>query len=181
MDFWVETQASFWRRRAFGEEKNPTFINFFGNNNLKNTSSTTILGIIIGRLLRWTKHISDLVKKVDEILALLSKTLVSCFQAVYLKLYTSMVHPHLELASLAWNIYLARHPDLLETVQKRATKRILTVHLASLGMITSKLRCLVDARKIIRHLSKNNLGHIFEFRMINTRGHATKIRILKTI
>ena len=98
-----------------------------------------------------------------------------------------MVRPHLEFASPVWNPYLARDINLLETVQRRATKRIHSIRhlpysgrLASLGLDTLKLRRLatdlVVTHKIINHPANNRPQHLFDLCESNTRGHAYKVR-----
>ena len=44
------------------------------------------------------------------------------------KLYKHLVRPHLEYAMQAWSSWLRRDIDLLESVQRRATKMIAGFH-----------------------------------------------------
>ena len=39
-------------------------------------------------------------------------------------LYTSLVRPHVEYANQVWSPYLVKHIELIENVQRRATKLI---------------------------------------------------------
>ena len=98
-----------------------------------------------------------------------------------------MVRPHLEFASPVWNPYLAQNINLLEAVQRRATRRIPSIRhlpyserLAALGMDSLKLRRLaadlVNAHKVIKHINNSNLEHLFDLHVSNTRGHAYKVR-----
>ena len=52
------------------------------------------LSITVSSDLRWTKHISNIVKKAEGVLGSLSKTFVNRSLAIYLKLYKVMVRPH---------------------------------------------------------------------------------------
>eukprot|EP00106_Octopus_bimaculoides_P004612 XP_014772054.1 PREDICTED: RNA-directed DNA polymerase from mobile element jockey-like [Octopus bimaculoides] len=89
--------------RHFGRKK-PAFTYSLSNTNLKKSSSGRDLGIIVNNDLRWINCISKIVKKAEEVLSPLSKTFVSRCPAIYLKLYTKMVRPHLEFASPVWNL-----------------------------------------------------------------------------
>ncbi|XP_036356614.1 uncharacterized protein LOC118762190 [Octopus sinensis] len=167
--------------------KNPASISSLHNTNIKKFSCERDLGITISNNLNGTKHISKIVKKAEGVLALLSKTFVSHSPAIYLRLYMAMVWPHLEFASPVWNHYTAQDIDLLETVQRCATKQILSIRylryserLASLGIDTLKLRHLandlVNIHKIINHCANNHLQHLFELHVSNACGHAYKVR-----
>ena len=83
--------------------------------------------------------------------------------------------------------HLNQNINLLETVQKRATKQIPSIRhlpysecLAAMGMDSLKLRHLatdfVNAHKVINHLTNSNLEHLFHLHVSNTRGHAYKVR-----
>ena len=45
-------------------------------------------------------------------------------QSLIEPLYKAMVRPHLELCIHAWSPYLRKNIDMLETIQRRATKLI---------------------------------------------------------
>ena len=81
--------------------------------------------------------------------------------------------PHLEFASPVWNPYLAQNINVLEAVQRCATRRIPSIRhlpyserLAALGMDSLKLRRLatdlVNAHKVINHHNNSNLEHLFD-------------------
>src|SRR6218665_2514807 len=63
-------------------------------------------------------------KRANRILGLIKRTIVSREQDVVLRLYKSLVRPHLEYCVQAWSQYLRQDIDTLEQVQRRATKMI---------------------------------------------------------
>ena len=80
------------------------------------------LGVYVSSDLSWTKHIEEMVSKANRILGLLVRTFTSRDVDLWRNLYISLVRPHLEFASVVWNPYLRKDIDLIERVQKRATK-----------------------------------------------------------
>ncbi|CAI9717155.1 Hypothetical predicted protein [Octopus vulgaris] len=67
--------------------------------NLKKFLSEHDWDIIGNRDLHWTNYISKIVKTAEGVLASLSKTFVSCSPVIYLKLYMTLVYPHIEFVS----------------------------------------------------------------------------------
>ena len=49
---------------------------------------------------------------------------ISREKVVILRLYKSLMRPHLEYRAPAWNLYLKKDIEALEKVQRRATKMI---------------------------------------------------------
>ena len=49
-------------------------------------------------------------------------------QHLFRKLYVTFVRPHLEYAQAVWAPYLAKHINMIENVQKRATKLVNGLH-----------------------------------------------------
>ena len=84
MDHWLATEAGCGQmhHHAFWEEK-PSYIYSLHNTNIKESSCERDLGITVSSDLRWTKHISKIVKKAEGVLASLNKTIVSRSPAIY--------------------------------------------------------------------------------------------------
>ena len=109
-----------------------------------------------------------------------------------LKLYKSLVRPHLEYAIQAWRPYKQKDIDSMEKVQRRATRmmeglgglsyeeRLERTNLLSLEM--RRLRSdLIEVYKIINGFEGLNVDDFFEFRDDNvTRGHSKKIYKLRS-
>lgn len=104
-------------------------------------------------------------------------------------LYKTMVRPRLEHCITAWSPYLRKDIDLLERVQRRATRtfpqvrdlpyrnRLAIFHLTSLS--TRRLRFdLITVFKIFKGLVDLPLNHFFEIdEGSSTRGHPLKLKI----
>lgn len=56
------------------------------------------------------------------------------------QLYVSFVRPHIEYAVAAWSPYTKRDLKILEQVQRRATKLVISLRLTRLGFTTIKAR-----------------------------------------
>ena len=63
-------------------------------------------------------------QKANCILGCIQRSLVSKFREVILPLYFMLVRPHMEYCIQMWSPQYKRDMDLLERVQRRATKRI---------------------------------------------------------
>lgn len=102
-----------------------------------------------------------------------------------LKLYKSLVRPHLEYAVQAWNPYLKGDIDMIEKVQRRFTRMILELQqltyeerLSSLTtLFVRRLRGdLIEVYKILNGYGKVDSIVLFEFSNISfTRGHTMKL------
>jgi ribonuclease P/MRP protein subunit RPP40 len=105
---------------------------------------------------------------------------------VVLKLYKSLVRPHLEYCVQAWRPYLKKDIELLEGVQRRATKlikslkdetyenRFKKLHLTS--METRRLRGdLLEMFKMFKGMDNLDVHKFFQFTNAPTRGHSLKL------
>ena len=80
------------------------------------------LGVHISSDLRWRTHVELIASKANKVLGMLVKTFTSRDSDLWKLLYTSLVRPHLEFASPVWNPYQSGDIELLERVQRRATR-----------------------------------------------------------
>ena len=88
------------------------------------------------------------------------------------KLYRSYVRPHLEYCCQFWSPISKQDADMLEKVQRRATKMIPSLRnlsyeerLKRLGMFSLRCRTLrgdiIEMFKMIHSIDKVNLGKVF--------------------
>jgi hypothetical protein len=80
------------------------------------------LGVHFSSDLSWDKHIGMVVAKANRMLGMLRKTFVSRDLRLWGNLYVSLVRPHLEYAVQVWNPTHRKNIEVLEKVQRRATR-----------------------------------------------------------
>ncbi len=80
------------------------------------------LGVNISSDLKWKTHINIIAAKANKVLGMLVKTFTSRDAELWKMLYVSLVRPHFEFASSVWNPYLLGDIEVLERVQRRASK-----------------------------------------------------------
>jgi ribonuclease P/MRP protein subunit RPP40 len=100
-------------------------INFEMNGqNLIEVKEERDLGIIMQHDLKWGNQCLKAAKTANHILGMIKRTFNCLSKEVVLPLYKSLVRLHLEFGIQAWRPYLRKDIDLLEGVQRRATKMI---------------------------------------------------------
>ena len=81
------------------------------------------LGIIIDASLNFEDHMTSKINKANAIMGLIRRTFSFLDVKLFKQLYTSFVRPHLEYGQAVWSPHLAKHINMIENVQKRATKQ----------------------------------------------------------
>jgi hypothetical protein len=95
------------------------------DNHILNTSRCEKdIGIFIDDELKFDTHINHIVNKANRILAICKRTFASINIDTFRLLYKGLIRPQLEYASSVWSPHLIRQIDILEKVQKRATKLV---------------------------------------------------------
>ena len=89
---------------------------------LEHVSSEKDLGVIFDSNLNFEEHILSKIKKANSIVGLIRRSFLHLTPESFRQLYTSFVRPHLEYASSLWSPNLQKHINLIEGVQRRATK-----------------------------------------------------------
>jgi len=69
-------------------------------------------------------HIAYAVKKANQILGLIRRSFTFLDINLMKQLYTVMVRPHLEYGNVVWRPQFKKDLELLEGVQRRATKMV---------------------------------------------------------
>ena len=91
---------------------------------LEKVSSEKDLGILIDDKLKFLEHINVKVNKANQILGCIKHTFKHLNKEIFKLLYKSMVRPHLEYNSVVWSPHLKKDMDVIERVQRRATKMV---------------------------------------------------------
>ena len=93
-------------------------------NQLEHVFTEKDLGILIDAELNFEEHISKQVNKANSILGIINRGFEDLSPKIFLTLYGTFVRPHLEYAQSVWSPKLRKHINLLEGVQRRATRLV---------------------------------------------------------
>jgi ribonuclease P/MRP protein subunit RPP40 len=97
-----------------------------GGNELIKTTEEKDLGVIITDNFKVARQCASAAKKGFQMLGMIARTIVSREKAVIIPLYKSLVRPHLDFCVQAWRPHLQKDIDLLERVQRRVTRMVLS-------------------------------------------------------
>ena len=86
------------------------------------------LGVTLDFELKFEQHISLKVKKANAMMGLVRRSFSFLDKYLFRKLYITFVRPHLEYAQAVWAPHLAKHINMLENVQERATRLVDGLH-----------------------------------------------------
>ena len=82
------------------------------------------LGVIVDSEMKFEEHINSKVQKANSIIGLIRRSFSFLDELLFKQLYTAFVRPHLEYCQSAWVPHLKKHINMLENVQRRATKLV---------------------------------------------------------
>ena len=91
---------------------------------LKTGPEENDLGISFNEKLTFEQHINAKVNKANSLVGMLRRTFIDLDKDVFKLLFISIVRPHLEYGAPIWNPYTKKLINLIENVQRRATKLI---------------------------------------------------------
>ena len=86
------------------------------------------LGVHIDAELNFEEHMSTKIIKANSIVGLIRRSFSYLDNKLFKRLYTTFVRPHLEYAQAVWSPHLIKHINMIENVQKRATKLVDGLH-----------------------------------------------------
>ena len=146
------------------------------------------LGIIITKDLKVSKQCNEAARKAMNVLRLIKRHFFRPDIATFRILYNSFIRPHLEYSIQAWSPYLRKDINVLEKVQRRATKLVNGLkhvpyedRLKRIGLTTLEKRRvrgdLIETYKILT--GKENVDS-YKFFILNhgchnLRGHRFKL------
>ena len=153
---------------------------------LKNVNEEKDLGVIIQNNLKWNVQCAQAVNKASRVLGMVKRTFNCLDIDMFKTLYCSLVRPHLEFCVQAWSPHLKKDRDLIERVQRTATKLVKSltnepyeVRLRMLGLTTLETRRLrgdlIETFKILRGFENVDASRYFIRAHSVTRGHELKL------
>jgi hypothetical protein len=157
-----------------------------GNNVLESVTEERDLGVIIHQSLKSSSQCVKAVKSANATLGMIKRTFITRNKTTLLQLYKTLVRPKLEYCVQAWRPFLQRDIELLEKVQRRATRmmvenktlsyeeRLKSLHLTTLE--TRRLRGdLIEVFKILRNMEGTDSNLYFKLSSTGLRGHSLKL------
>src|SRR5215469_16679454 len=158
-----------------------------GNNVLKESNEERDLGVIVSNSLKVAEQCRVAAALANKILGMIKRTIVYKNKLVILNLYKALVRPKLEYCIQVWSPYLQKDINVLERVQKRATKMIpecrglsYEERLNICGLTTLR-KCrlrgdLIETFKLLKGFDKMDCKRFFKMSsVISTRGHNMKL------
>ena len=91
---------------------------------LTETKEEKDLGVTIDCRLEFDRHIKNIVAKANRTLGMIRISFECMDKNMFLDLYKELVRPLLEYCVQAWSPYKRKHIDLIEGVQRRATRLV---------------------------------------------------------
>ena len=105
-------------------KKNPKNVYTMNGTNLAETTEEKDLGVTIDCRLEFDRHIKNIVAKANRTLGMIRIAFTCLNKNMFLNLYKGLVRPLLEYCVQAWSPYKRKYIDLLEGVQRRATRLV---------------------------------------------------------
>jgi hypothetical protein len=103
---------------------NPRAVLKLNNKELLAVTEEKDLGVIVDNGLKFSHQCADAVSKANRVLGMIKRSFSYRSKDVILQLYKSLVRPKLDYCVQAWRPHLQKDIDLLEGVQRRATKLV---------------------------------------------------------
>ena len=95
-----------------------------GGSELAETREERYLGVLIDDQLNFDKHIRGIVNKANRMLGMIKIGFACLDKEMFMNLYPVLVRPLIEYCVQVWSPHMQKHIDLLEGVQRRATKLV---------------------------------------------------------
>jgi hypothetical protein len=159
---------------------------FMDGKQLEKISEEKDLGVIVSSNFKVSNQCIKAAKKGNQILGLIRRTITCRSKEIIVRLYKSLVRPHLEYCIQAWRPHLVKDTEVLEKVQRRATRMIRECtgktydeRLTMVGLTTLECRRvradLLEVFKILKGYEGVEEQLFFSRHISNTRGHTMKL------
>ena len=104
--------------------QNPNHIYTMDGINLTTSKEEKDLGVLVDDQLGFDSHIRSIVKRANRMLGLIRIGFSCLDKEIFMNLYPVMVRPLLEYCVQVWSPYKRKYINLIEGVQRRATKLV---------------------------------------------------------
>ena len=159
-----------------------------GNQNLNISQCEKDLGVLIDDKLKFDKHISAAVNKANKIMAVTRRTFDYMDSEIFCNIFKGLIRPHLEYGAPIWSPYTMKMKEMIENVQRRATKTVpglsnLTYEdrLRKLKLPTLAYRRvrgdMIQVFKLLNNKYDSSLPPLLTLSTTGLRGHKNKLYI----
>ena len=141
------------------------------NEDLVRLESEKDLGVTVTSDLRQRKQCVEARNKANRVLGFILRSVKSRSPEVILKLYLALVRPHLDYAVQFWSPYYRKDIGLLESVQRRMTKKIQGMH----NIPYERRLKLLDLHSLERRRIRGDMIEVFKWQKGYNKGDVDKI------
>ena len=146
------------------------------------------LGVVVDKKMKFSKQCLEARNRANRTLGFINRNVSYKSKEVVRSLYNAYVRPHLEYCIQAWSPHYKQDINMLEAVQRRATRMIpslrrleYTDRLKELNMFSFERRCIrgdmIELYKMFSDSDYLDVGTFFNLQGDNRiRGHNRKIR-----
>ena len=167
-------------------KNNPQFEYSLNDTKIVTSTNETDLGVIMTSDLKSEAHISKVTKMGNKLVGLIGRSFEVKSRDVIIRLYKTLVRPHLEYCVQVWSPHFVKDIDKLERIQRRVTRLIPGIRhliyeerLKELNLHSLKRRRtradIIEIYKIIHCIDNVDINRHLSFSTNSTRGNSLKL------